>query len=95
MREEDVETPLDVYNSIRKLGFNVDYYRIPITDEQAPIPNVFNELIERSLHLSTSTDIIFNCQMGRGRTTTGIIITVLIDMIKGNSLLIEKPNKLL
>ncbi|KAJ3086244.1 hypothetical protein HK102_013370 [Quaeritorhiza haematococci] len=84
VREEDVQTPLEVYKSIVQEGYNVDYLRIPITDEQAPIPDVFNELVDRLLSIDGSTDAMFNCQMGRGRTTTGMIITCLMQMIVGN-----------
>ncbi len=49
------------------------------TDEQAPLPGALSQLLERV----TSTyegagDFIFNCQMGRGRTTTGMVSACLI-----------------
>ena len=31
-----VQTPLDVYESLVKEGFRVDYYRVPLTDGRAP-----------------------------------------------------------
>lgn len=64
VKEEDVQTPLDVYKSIVDEGYRVDYLRIPITDEQAPIPGVFDELVERLTGLDLHTDVMFNCQMG-------------------------------
>lgn len=67
----DILTPLDVFTKHQ----NVEYLRIPITDEQAPIPLVFDELVENT---SKNSTFVFNCQMGRGRTTTGMVITCII-----------------
>lgn len=91
VKEEDVQTPLEVYRSIQEEGYRVDYLRLPITDEQAPIPNVFDQLVERLLGMKSNMDCIFNCQMGRGRTTTCIVITCLMHMIVGNGLLVQDP----
>lgn len=88
---ENVQTSSDVYEQICAEGFKVEYCRIPVTDEQAPIPKVFDELINRMfLHSKGNTDILYNCQMGRGRTTTGIVITCLMEMIIGNKHLVKE-----
>lgn len=34
------------------------------TDEQAPIPDVFDQLIHRMSEANQGVDVIFNCQMG-------------------------------
>lgn len=73
-----VLTPKELYERM-KLNFNLKYYRIPITDEQAPKILDYDRLIK----LVDSTDVhktsfVLNCQMGRGRTTTGsVIVTAL------------------
>ncbi|KAI8918923.1 inositol hexakisphosphate-domain-containing protein [Entophlyctis helioformis] len=85
VRAEDIETPGDVYASIQQEGYRVDYMRVPITDEQAPIPDVFDQLVERLLCIGVDGDALFNCQMGRGRTTTGIVTTCLMQMIVGHA----------
>ena len=84
VKEQDIQTPIEVFKSIEQEGYHVDYLRIPITDEQAPIPNVFDEMVDRLLHVQSNTDAMFNCQMGRGRTTTGTVIACLMEMICGN-----------
>lgn len=89
VKEEDVQTPMDVFKSIEAEGYRVDYLRLPITDEQAPIPDVFDQIVERILGMECFTDAIFNCQMGRGRTTTGMVITCLMEMIVGNESLLS------
>lgn len=62
--EKDIQTPLEVYQSIVAQGYSLDYLRIPITDEQAPIPDVFDQLVDRLMMVGDHTDAIFNCQMG-------------------------------
>ncbi|RCI07158.1 hypothetical protein CU098_013780 [Rhizopus stolonifer] len=82
--KDQVETPRQVFESIRAEGYQVDYLRIPITDEQAPIPDVFDQLIQRMHTANQGVDVIFNCQMGRGRTTTGMIVASLLSMVLSN-----------
>jgi hypothetical protein len=49
------------------------------TDEQAPLPGALSQLLERVTSTYESAgDFIFNCQMGRGRTTTGMVTACLI-----------------
>ena len=90
--KEDVLTPIDMFNRLSDIlkleGFGVDYLRIPITDEQAPIPEVFDLLLQR-ITAAGDNDLVFNCQMGnlyinkgRGRTTTGMIISCIMKMVK-------------
>ncbi|KAI8579918.1 hypothetical protein K450DRAFT_187884 [Umbelopsis ramanniana AG] len=86
---EMVETPGDVFKSIIEEGYQVDYLRIPITDEQAPIPDVFDQLIRRMQNANTGVDVLFNCQMGRGRTTTGMVTACLMTMILKNDLVMD------
>lgn len=52
------------------------------TDEQAPLPNALSQLLERVRSgYPEAGDFIFNCQMGRGRTTTGMVAACLISTI--------------
>ncbi|RUS27280.1 hypothetical protein BC938DRAFT_483485 [Jimgerdemannia flammicorona] len=81
---EDIVTPCDVFDSIKAEGYQVDFFRIPITDEQAPIPIVFDQIISRLKGVDGTIDVLFNCQMGRGRTTTGMVIACLMGMILNN-----------
>ncbi|KAF8492621.1 inositol hexakisphosphate-domain-containing protein [Russula emetica] len=77
--EEDIMTPGDVFNLMAREGYKIDYGRIAITDEQAPLPGALSQLLERVTSVYESAeDFIFNCQMGRGRTTTGMVTACLI-----------------
>ncbi|KAI8809960.1 inositol hexakisphosphate-domain-containing protein [Cladochytrium replicatum] len=89
VREEDIQTPQEVFRSIEAEGFRVNYLRIPVTDEQTPIPDVFNQLVDRLLNINNQTDVLFNCQMGRGRTTSGTVIACLSQLIIGNHKLVS------
>jgi hypothetical protein len=71
---ETVLTLREVYESVNKRGYVVDYQRIPITDERAPEEKDFNELLKRLKSITAHDHVVFNCQMGRGRTTTGMVV---------------------
>lgn len=53
-----------------------------VTDEQAPLPEALWQLVTRIRSgLAEAGDFVFNCQMGRGRTTTGMVAACLISTI--------------
>ncbi|KAH7925850.1 hypothetical protein BV22DRAFT_1033556 [Leucogyrophana mollusca] len=77
--EADIMTPRDVFNLMSKEGYKINYDRVAITDEQAPLPDALSQLLDRvRCGYSEAGDFIFNCQMGRGRTTTGMVTACLI-----------------
>ncbi|KAJ4494760.1 inositol hexakisphosphate-domain-containing protein [Lentinula edodes] len=79
VEEADILTPRDVFDSIVKEGFKIDYDRVAITDEQAPLPGALTQLLDRiRTNMAEAGDFIFNCQMGRGRTTTGMVSACLV-----------------
>lgn len=86
--EASVLTSSEMYTSVLRHKKSPDtspYCRIPITDEQAPLPATFDAITDflETAH-SSSSSFIFNCQMGRGRTTTGIVICCLWFLHRGN-----------
>ncbi|KAH1035232.1 hypothetical protein AAZX31_20G079600 [Glycine max] len=72
-----VKAPLEVYQELQVEGYLVDYERVPITDEKSPKERDFDILVHKISQADVNTEIIFNCQMGRGRTTTGMVIATL------------------
>ncbi|CDO71831.1 hypothetical protein BN946_scf184939.g55 [Trametes cinnabarina] len=81
VEEKDIMTPRDVYELMVKEGYKVDYDRVAVTDEQAPLPGALSQLLMRvrtGLQSGQTVDFVFNCQMGRGRTTTGMVTACLI-----------------
>ncbi|XP_075094031.1 uncharacterized protein LOC107778927 [Nicotiana tabacum] len=75
---DSVKTPLQVYEELQAQEYLVDYERVPITDEKSPKELDFDILVLRVSQADVNTQIIFNCQMGRGRTTTGMVISTLV-----------------
>lgn len=73
---EGRKTPFSLYT--------VEYYRIPITDECAPEEKDFDAIVAATKDCNTDTAVVFNCQLGRGRTSTGLVCGYLIaEMRKG------------
>ncbi|KAK1280944.1 hypothetical protein QJS04_geneDACA004769 [Acorus gramineus] len=73
-----VKTPLEVYEELQLDGYLVVYERVPITDEKSPKEQDFDMLVHKISQVELETEIVFNCQMGRGRTTTGMVIATLV-----------------
>ena len=44
-------------------GYDVDYLRVPITDEKAPKDQDFEVLIQRLWNVPEGAAVIFNCQV--------------------------------
>ncbi|KAL2634189.1 hypothetical protein R1flu_005668 [Riccia fluitans] len=83
--ENSVQTPLEVYEMLQAEGYLLDYERVPITDEKSPKERDFDLLVQRVSQVEKDTALIFNCQMGRGRTTTGMVIATLVHLRRAGS----------
>ncbi|XP_037496180.1 paladin isoform X2 [Jatropha curcas] len=75
---DSVKTPLEANEELQLEGYLFDYERVPITDEKSPEEQDFDTLVDRIYGANLNTEIVFNCQMGRGRTTTGMVIATLV-----------------
>lgn len=82
---EDIQpdTVLTINEVYEKLncdeGYDVQYFRVPITDEKVPELQDFDEIVARvKAKDSANVQLVFNCQMGRGRTTTSMIVGCLL-----------------
>uniref|UniRef100_A0A7I4E3I3 Paladin n=1 Tax=Physcomitrium patens TaxID=3218 RepID=A0A7I4E3I3_PHYPA len=73
-----VQTPLEVFECLKAEGVRVEYGRVPITDGKAPKSSDFSALAARIAAAPRDTAFVFNCQMGRGRTTTGMVTACLV-----------------
>jgi len=76
--EDDLTTLSGIYGLLRDKGFTLNYARMPIVDEKAPTEADFDSLLEQMRSTGDSTACVFNCQMGKGRTTTGMIVACLV-----------------
>lgn len=70
-----------VYDELKHEGFHLTYVRLPIVDEKAPNEGDFDLLVSALKGEPKETACFFNCQMGKGRTTTGMIIACLIKRV--------------
>ena len=53
-------------------------FRLPIVDEKAPKEENFDDILNVLRQQGPETACVFNCQMGKGRTTTGMILACLV-----------------
>ncbi len=74
-----LKTPLEVFQQMTREGFQVDYARIPVTDEKVPEEADFDALVARLKGVPADTPLVMNCHAGRGRTTTAMVIADLMD----------------
>lgn len=77
---ESVQTPASLAASLAAEGYPLSYVRIPITDEKAPKGRDCDAIATRCAAASADTALIFNCQMGRGRTTTAMVVATLVTL---------------
>ncbi|GJM95803.1 hypothetical protein PR202_ga12581 [Eleusine coracana subsp. coracana] len=75
-----VLTPSEVYKHLESEGLPIKYARVPITDGKAPKSSDFDTIALNIAAASKDTAFVFNCQMGRGRTTTGTVIACLLKL---------------
>jgi len=60
-------------------------FRAPIVDEKAPKEADFDDILNVMREQGPDTACVFNCQMGKGRTTTGMILACIIkDVLYGD-----------
>ncbi|EPY20257.1 metal ion binding protein [Strigomonas culicis] len=82
---DTIKTIRQVYDELAADGVRCLMIRQPVTDEQSPDIGDFDGLLQALLpritsHRATteSLSFVFNCQMGRGRTTTGMVICCML-----------------
>ncbi|MBA0831863.1 hypothetical protein Goarm_016294 [Gossypium armourianum] len=80
VNSDSVRTPLEVFKCLEDDGFPIKYARVPITDGKAPKSSDFDTVAKNIASASEHTAFVFNCQMGRGRTTTGTVIACLVKL---------------
>lgn len=72
---DTVCTARELYQQLREDGvYSVRYHRVPITDESPPHEADFDTILSCMGSTVEKRAFVFNCQLGRGRTTTGMTI---------------------
>jgi len=84
--DEALVTLNGLYDQMKCLGHDLSYFRLPIVDEKAPKDTDFDAMLTTMRETTPETACIFNCQMGKGRTTTGMILACLLkDILFGDN----------
>jgi predicted nucleic acid-binding protein len=93
INETSVQTSIDVFNEIKKEFKNVSYFRVTTTPEKSFSIDTFDELFDCLKKIENQGNVIFNCQLGRSRSTMGMVICCLIQSkLQKNEKLLEKVN---
>jgi len=78
---ESVMTMRSLANSLVSQGYPLTFHRIPITDENSPEMKDFDQILTCLNSADASTGLVFNCQLGRGRTTTGMALAIMLQSL--------------
>merc|ERR1712193_25252 len=73
-----ISTLTTIFNGLKEKVEKVQALRIPMEQDKAPQEDVFDQILGLLKSTSASTPIVFNCQAGISRTTTGMVIASLI-----------------
>jgi hypothetical protein len=74
VQADDVKTMRSLFDDFIKKGYNLDFQRVPISDERRPEDSDFDALTERFRNAAEGSFHVINCQGGGGRTTTGMVV---------------------
>jgi len=83
LKIEQIKGLQNIYESMRETGFEgLTVHRIPVTEERAPAEYCFDYMLEILKNEPASVPCVFSDQMGRGRTTLGMVVACLIKEIQ-------------
>ena len=77
---KDLDAVYDSCQEISKVSLEV--VRIPVKEDCMPNESCFDAIIAVLKSKSASTPCVFSCQMGKGRTTVGMLIACLLKEIQ-------------
>eukprot|EP01119_Soliformovum_irregulare_P014208 TRINITY_DN3878_c0_g1_i1.p1 TRINITY_DN3878_c0_g1~~TRINITY_DN3878_c0_g1_i1.p1 ORF type:complete len:1108 (-),score=338.31 TRINITY_DN3878_c0_g1_i1:397-3720(-) len=82
--ENSIKTYKEIFASMNEDDIDIRYVRIPITIGSAPDLSDFDCLVKELISIDEKTHVVFQCQMGRGRSTLGTIVYSIVNMWKNN-----------
>ncbi|XP_071743169.1 paladin isoform X2 [Lepeophtheirus salmonis] len=91
MEREDVEESLkveslkglhNIFAELTTKHMSNQSYRVPVVEERAPAEECFDIIVNSLKDKKASIPCVFSCQMGRGRTTLGLIVASLIKEVQ-------------
>eukprot|EP00301_Raphidiophrys_heterophryoidea_P016232 c2578_g1_i1.p1 GENE.c2578_g1_i1~~c2578_g1_i1.p1 ORF type:complete len:412 (-),score=65.73 c2578_g1_i1:161-1279(-) len=78
-----VLTPAGLTKLLCEKGFDLHFERFPIVDERAPSFSDLDGMVKVISGEPPGCACLFNCQMGKGRTTCGMIVACLVHQALG------------
>lgn len=57
-----------VFEGFKKMNYRLNYFRIPISPDQAPEDSYFDEYVRVIKSLDPTDPLVFNCGMGAVRS---------------------------
>ena len=57
---------------------NLEFVNVPVLEDQMPLYQCYDSIVNALWNELASTPCILTCQMGKGRTTAGMVIASLI-----------------
>eukprot|EP01127_Copromyxa_protea_P012851 TRINITY_DN3384_c0_g1_i1.p1 TRINITY_DN3384_c0_g1~~TRINITY_DN3384_c0_g1_i1.p1 ORF type:complete len:1219 (+),score=262.85 TRINITY_DN3384_c0_g1_i1:14-3670(+) len=94
----EIKTPRELVTELGKsAGVKLFYHRVPVTDEHSMEVGDFEYIIDlliNNIFANSIEDlaIMFHCQMGQGRTTTGMTLATLLWQLKDPNFLNPSGN---
>merc|ERR1712012_545281 len=83
VQENGIKDLESVYNYCReKCNVDLQVVRIPIIEDRMPPDYSFDTIVETLKNEPVATPCVFSCQMGKGRTTVGLVTACLIKEIQ-------------
>jgi len=82
-KAEKITSQQTIYTELKRHYFsNLQCHRIPVAEERAPAEYCFDMILDILKNEPASTPCVFSDQMGRGRTTLGMVVACLIKEIQ-------------
>ena len=77
LEREDSEETIEV-ETVEDIGSMLEFVNVPVLEDQMPSYQCYDSIVNALRNEPASTPCIFTCQMGKGRTTAGMVIASLI-----------------
>jgi protein-tyrosine phosphatase len=68
IKASSIQTPREVYELLSQAGFRLKYYRLPISAGYGPEDRYFDAIMTITKKAQMFDPLVFNCQLGRGRS---------------------------
>jgi len=82
LRADSVAALQDIYSDLTSSLPSLSCVRVPVVEESAPKEECIDIIVQSLKEEKGSTNCIFSCQAGRGRTTLGMVVACMVKEIQ-------------